>query len=40
MDGDAIAGIVSIGDVIKYRLEEAMRNEQDLQDYICGVSYH
>jgi CBS domain-containing protein len=40
MDGDAIAGIVSIGDVVKYRLEEAMRNEQDLQDYICGVSYH
>ncbi|MBD9450104.1 MULTISPECIES: CBS domain-containing protein [unclassified Rhizobium] len=40
MEGDNIAGIVSIGDVVKYRLEEAMRTEQDLQDYICGVSYH
>jgi CBS domain-containing protein len=40
MDGDALAGIVSIGDVVKHRLEEAMRTEQDLHDYISGTSYH
>ncbi|OWW04224.1 histidine kinase [Rhizobium sp. R72] len=40
MDGETIVGIVSIGDVVKYRLEEAMRTEQDLHDYISGVSYH
>ncbi|PTM96255.1 CBS domain-containing protein [Mycoplana dimorpha] len=40
MDGDTLAGIVSIGDVVKHRLEEAMRTEQDLHNYIAGVSYH
>ena len=40
MDGDALAGIVSIGDVVKHRLEEAMRTEQDLHDYISGTYYH
>ncbi len=40
MDGGALAGIVSIGDVVKHRLEEAMRTEQDLHDYISGTYYH
>jgi CBS domain-containing protein len=40
MDGDALAGIVSIGDVVKHRLDEAMRTEQDLHNYISGTSYH
>lgn len=33
-------GVVSIGDVVKNRLEEAMHNEQWLHDYIAGTGYH
>jgi CBS domain-containing protein len=40
MDGGDVAGVVSIGDVVKHRLDEAQRTEQDLQDYICGNRYH
>ena len=40
MDGDILAGIVSIGDVVKHRLEEAMRTEQDLHDYIAGANHY
>ncbi|TCU29162.1 CBS domain protein [Rhizobium azibense] len=40
MDGDNVVGVVSIGDVVKHRLDEAQRTEQDLQDYICGTRYH
>ncbi|MBZ9793907.1 CBS domain-containing protein [Rhizobium sp. 3T7] len=40
MDGDKIAGIVSIGDVVKYRLDEALRTEEDLYNYICGTAYY
>jgi CBS domain-containing protein len=40
MDGDIPIGVVSIGDVVKYRLEESMRNEQHLHDYICGNGYY
>lgn len=40
MDGDDLVGVVSIGDVVKHRLEEAQRTEQDLHDYISGTSYH
>ncbi|THK39466.1 CBS domain-containing protein [Ensifer sp. MPMI2T] len=40
LDGDAVVGVVSIGDVVKHRLDEALRTEQDLQDYICGTRYH
>ncbi|MCA1368539.1 CBS domain-containing protein [Bradyrhizobium sp. BRP14] len=39
-DGDSVIGVVSIGDVVKHRLEEAQRTEQDLHDYICGTHYH
>lgn len=38
-DGDAVVGVVSIGDVVKHRLDEAQRTEQDLHDYICGTNY-
>jgi CBS domain-containing protein len=40
MDGDAVVGVVSIGDVVKHRLEELQYNEQWLHDYIAGVGYH
>ncbi|WEX74025.1 CBS domain-containing protein [Sinorhizobium numidicum] len=38
-DGDDVVGVVSIGDVVKHRLDEALRTEQDLHDYICGTNY-
>lgn len=38
-DGDDIIGVVSIGDVVKHRLDEAQRTEQDLHDYISGTNY-
>jgi CBS domain-containing protein len=40
MDGDALVGVVSIGDVVKHRLDESLRNEQVLHDYIVGTGYH
>lgn len=40
MDGDASAGVVSIGDVVKHRLDELLHNEQCLYEYIAGTGYH
>jgi CBS domain-containing protein len=40
MDGNSIVGVVSIGDVVKHRLDESLRNEQVLHDYIAGTGYH
>jgi CBS domain-containing protein len=40
MDGNATVGVVSIGDVVKHRLDELMSNEQVLHDYIAGTGYH
>lgn len=40
LEGKAIAGVVSIGDVVKHRLDESLRNEQVLHDYIAGTGYH
>lgn len=40
MDGDTATGVVSIGDVVKHRLDEALRNEQALHEYIAGTGYH
>ena len=40
MDGNEVVGVVSIGDLVKHRLEEAQRTEQELTDYICGARYH
>ena len=39
-DGEALVGVVSIGDVVKYRLDESLRTEQVLRDYINGTAYH
>ncbi|HEX2136557.1 MAG TPA: CBS domain-containing protein [Microvirga sp.] len=40
MDNGAVVGVVSIGDVVKHRLDEVLRNEQALHDYIAGTGYH
>ncbi|MFD2055530.1 CBS domain-containing protein [Mesorhizobium calcicola] len=40
MDGSTTVGVVSIGDVVKHRLDELMSNEQVLYDYIAGTGYH
>ncbi|QEL22185.1 CBS domain-containing protein [Bosea sp. F3-2] len=40
MDGDTPVGVISIGDVVKHRLEESLRTEQVLHDYIAGTGYH
>ena len=40
MDGDSTVGVVSIGDVVKHRLDEALHNEQALHEYIAGTPYH
>jgi CBS domain-containing protein len=40
MDGNAIVGVISIGDVVKHRLDESLRTEQVLCDYIVGTGYH
>ncbi len=39
MDGEEVAGIVSIGDAIKCRLEETMLDEESLREYISGMGY-
>ncbi len=36
MDGDALAGMISIGDVVKYRLAEAAREVEEMQKYVQG----
>lgn len=42
MDGETLRGIVSIGDVVKHRLDESLRVEESMRDYIegTGYSYH
>ncbi|TJW30999.1 MAG: CBS domain-containing protein, partial [Mesorhizobium sp.] len=40
MDGGTPVGVVSIGDVVKHRLDELQSNEQVLYDYIAGTGYH
>jgi CBS domain-containing protein len=40
MDSNTAIGVVSIGDVVKHRLEELVHNEQWLHDYIAGTGYH
>ncbi|MEK1890241.1 MAG: CBS domain-containing protein [Phyllobacterium sp.] len=40
MDGDTAIGVLSIGDVVKHRLEESLHNERFLSDYIAGTGYH
>jgi CBS domain-containing protein len=40
VDGGAPVGVVSIGDVVKHRLDELLNTEQVLHDYIAGTGYH
>lgn len=40
LDGDTPVGVISIGDVVKHRLEESLHTEQVLHDYIAGTGYH
>ena len=35
----ATAGIISIGDIVKHRLDEALQDEKSLRDYIAGTGY-
>jgi len=39
-DGDNFVGVISIGDVVKYRLDESLRDEDDLRKYIQGTGYN
>lgn len=36
VDGDKLVGLVSIGDVVKARLEELEHDKKDLLDYVSG----
>ena len=39
MDGETLKGIVSIGDVVKHRLDEAIKDEESMLEYIQGTGY-
>jgi CBS domain-containing protein len=39
MDGAELAGLVSIGDVVKHRLDDSLRTEQLLGEYIAGTGF-
>ena len=36
IDGEKLAGMISIGDVVKYRLAEATREVEEMQKYVQG----
>lgn len=36
LDGEKLAGMISIGDVVKYRLAEAMKEVEEMQKYVQG----
>lgn len=36
MDGDRIAGVISVGDIVKYRLHELETEAGVLRDYVAG----
>jgi len=38
-DGDKLKGLISIGDVIKHRLDETLQYEEELRHYIEGTGY-
>lgn len=38
-DNNVLCGVISIGDVVKHRLDEIMREEDELQKYIDGTGY-
>jgi CBS domain-containing protein len=39
MDGEELAGLISIGDLVKHRLDESLRTEQLLGEYIAGTGF-
>ncbi|MFQ5535428.1 MAG: CBS domain-containing protein [Sphingomonadales bacterium] len=39
MENGAIKGIISIGDLVKHRLDEMLRQEESMLDYIAGTGY-
>ncbi len=39
MDGETVKGIVSIGDVVKHRLDEAIKDEETMLEYIQGTGH-
>ena len=39
MAGKTVEGIISIGDVVKHRMDEAIKDEESLLDYIEGTGY-
>jgi len=38
-DNNELCGVISIGDVVKHRLDEIMREEEELLKYIDGTGY-
>jgi CBS domain-containing protein len=40
MDGGELAGLISIGDLVKHRLDESLRTEPMLGEYIAGAGFH
>lgn len=38
-ENDEVSGIISIGDIVKHRLDSALRDEQSMLDYISGTGY-
>ncbi|KIC09243.1 hypothetical protein RA19_16160 [Leisingera sp. ANG-M1] len=38
-DAEGLCGVISIGDVVKHRLDEIMREEEELLKYIDGTGY-
>ena len=40
MDGDALLGVVSIGDLIKSQIVEARLETEAMREYVNGVGYH
>jgi len=38
-DDDNVVGIISIGDIVKHRLDAALRDEKSMLDYISGTGY-
>lgn len=39
MEGGAIKGVVSGGDLLKHRLDEVLRQEKSMRDFIAGSDY-
>lgn len=39
MDGDSLKGLISIGDVMKNQLDETLRDEAEMREFISGTGY-